>query len=59
VGSIPDVIGFFNGPNPSNRTMALGSTEPLTEMGTRDLSRDKGRSARKADDLTAVCEPVV
>jgi hypothetical protein len=26
---------FFNSPNPSSRTMALGSTQPLTEMSTR------------------------
>jgi hypothetical protein len=32
-GSIPDeVIGFFNLPNPSSRTMAFVSTQPLTEM---------------------------
>jgi hypothetical protein len=31
-GSIAEVIGFFNLPNPSSRTMALGSTQPLTEM---------------------------
>jgi hypothetical protein len=37
-GSHPDeVIGFFNWPNPSSRTMALGSTLPLTEMSTRNL----------------------
>jgi hypothetical protein len=37
-GSIPDVvIGFFNLPNPSSRTMALGFTQPLTEMSTRKL----------------------
>jgi hypothetical protein len=24
-------------PNPSSRTMALGSTQPLTEMSTRNL----------------------
>jgi hypothetical protein len=34
VGSIPDVTGFFNGPNPSSCTMAPGSTQPLTEMST-------------------------
>jgi hypothetical protein len=28
---------FFNWPNPSSRTMALGSTQPLTEMSTRNL----------------------
>jgi hypothetical protein len=32
-GSIPDgVIGIFHRHNPSDRTMALGSTQPLTEM---------------------------
>jgi hypothetical protein len=30
--SIPgDVTGFFNWPNPSSLTVALGSTRPLTE----------------------------
>jgi len=38
-GSIPDgVNGFFHGHNPSGRTMALGSTQPLTEMSTRNVS---------------------
>jgi hypothetical protein len=27
-------LDFFNRPNPSSRTMALGSTQPLTEMST-------------------------
>jgi hypothetical protein len=32
-GSIPDgVTGFFHWHNPSARTLALGSTQPLTEM---------------------------
>jgi hypothetical protein len=54
-GSIPDeVIGFFNWPNPSSRTMALGSTQPLTEMSTRNLLGGEGRPAREADNLTAV-----
>jgi hypothetical protein len=30
-------IFFFNLPNPFNPTMALGSTQPLTEMSTRNL----------------------
>jgi hypothetical protein len=38
--------------------MALGSTQPLTEMSTRNHSGDKGRPTRKADNLTAVCEPI-
>jgi hypothetical protein len=38
-GSIPDgVIGNFHWHNPSDRTMALGSTQPLTEMSTRRIS---------------------
>jgi len=37
-GSIPDVIGIFHLRNPSDRTMALGSTRPLTEMSTRSIS---------------------
>jgi hypothetical protein len=37
-GSIPDeVIAFFNSRNPSSRTMATRSTQPLTEMSTRNL----------------------
>jgi hypothetical protein len=37
--SIPDgVIGIFHWHNPSGRTMALGLTQPLTEMSTRNIS---------------------
>jgi hypothetical protein len=39
--------------------MALGSTQPLTEMSTRNIPGGKGRSAREADNLTAICEPIV
>jgi hypothetical protein len=60
VSSILDeVIGFFNRSNPSSRNMALGSTQPLTEMSTRNLPGGKGRPALKADNLTAICEPAV
>jgi hypothetical protein len=59
-GSIPDeVIRFFNLPNPSRRTLTLLSTQPLTEMSTRNYPGDKGRPAHKADNLTAIYEPVV
>jgi hypothetical protein len=34
---VPDEVDFFNLPNPSSRTMALGSTQPLTEINTRNL----------------------
>ena len=38
-GSIPDgVIGIFHWHSTSDRTMALGSTQPLTEMSTRRIS---------------------
>ena len=38
-GSIPDgVTGIFHWHNPSGRTMALGSSQPLTEMSTRYIS---------------------
>jgi hypothetical protein len=37
--SIPDgVIGIFHWHNHSGRTVTLGSTQPLTEMGTRNIS---------------------
>jgi hypothetical protein len=39
--------------------MALGSTQPLAEMSTRNLAGGKGRPARKADNLTAICKPIV
>jgi hypothetical protein len=40
--SIPDeIIGFFNRPNPSSRTVALGPTQPLTEMSTKNIPGGK------------------
>jgi hypothetical protein len=44
---------FFNLPNPSNRAMALGSTQPLTERSTRNLPGVQKRPARRADNLDA------
>ena len=39
-GAISDgVIGIFHWHNPSDHTMVLGSTQPLTEMSTRSISR--------------------
>jgi hypothetical protein len=37
----------------------LGSTQPLTEMSTRNLTEGKGQTERKTDNLTAICEPIV
>jgi hypothetical protein len=31
-------FGFFHWHNPSGRTMTVGSTQPLTEMSTRNIS---------------------
>jgi hypothetical protein len=39
--------------------MALGSTQPLTEMSIRNLVKGDERPARKADNLTAICEPII
>jgi hypothetical protein len=39
--------------------MALGSTQPLTEMSTRNLPGCKRRPAHKADNFTAVREQIV
>jgi hypothetical protein len=50
---------FFIWPNSSSRTMAPGSTHPLTEMSTRNIPGGKGRPARKADNLIAIREPIV
>jgi hypothetical protein len=39
--------------------MALASTQLITEMSTRNLPLDKERLVRKADNLTAICEPII
>jgi hypothetical protein len=39
--------------------MVLGSTQPLTEMSTGNIPGGKVRPARKADNLSAICEPIV
>jgi hypothetical protein len=59
VGSlIPDeVITLFDSPTPSRR--AMGSTQSVTEMSTRNLPGRKGRPACKTDILSAVYEPIV
>jgi hypothetical protein len=59
-GFDPDEVNaFFIWPNPSSRIMALGSTQLVTEMSTRNLHGGKGWPARKAENLTAICEPIV
>jgi hypothetical protein len=56
---VQNEMDFFNSPNPSSRTMALGSTQPLTEMSTRNLPGGKKRPARRANNLAAICVPIV
>jgi hypothetical protein len=59
-GSIfEEAIDIFNWTNPSSHTMALGSTQPVTEMSTRKLPGGKGRPARNPNNLTVICEPIV
>jgi hypothetical protein len=37
----------------------MGRLILLTEMSTRSFPGGKGRPALKADNLTAICEPIV
>ena len=60
-GSIPDsFFQIFHWHNPSGHTMALGLTQSLTEMSTRDISwgvKADGRPARRTDNLnTSMCQ---
>jgi hypothetical protein len=56
-GSIPDsVTGFVHWHTSSGRTMVLGSTQPLTEMSTSNISWGVKRPVRRADNLaTFMC----
>jgi hypothetical protein len=49
----------FSVDNPSSRTVALGLTQLLTEMSTRNISEVKGRPAREIDSFTAISERIV
>jgi hypothetical protein len=55
MGLISDVIRLINWPNPSSHIMALGLTQPVTEMSTKSLSWGKGQAVHKANNLTAIC----
>jgi hypothetical protein len=52
-------LDFFSLLNPSSCTMALGLIQPVTEMSTRNNPGGKGWPVCKADNLNAICEPIV
>jgi len=51
-GSIPDeVIEIIHWLDPSGRTMALGSTQPLTETITKNISWGSRQPVCRAENL--------
>jgi hypothetical protein len=56
---VPDEVDFFNLRNLSSRTVALGSTQPLTKMSTRNLPGGKRWQALRADNLATIHDPNV
>jgi hypothetical protein len=55
---------FFPTCRMKNLNWALGFAQPLTEMSTGNIKiimfqRSKVRRVRRADNLTAICKPVV
>jgi hypothetical protein len=56
---VPSEVDLFRLPNSSSRTMALGLTQPLTNMSTRNLPGSKKWPPHRADNLASVCEPNV
>jgi hypothetical protein len=53
-------ISFFNLPNPFSCTMALGFTQPLTYMSSRNIpGRIKRGRGSKADKFDAICYSTV
>jgi len=59
-GSIPDgVIGIFHWHNTSDRSMTLGSTQPLTEMSTTIISWGKSIRCLGLTTLPPSCTVVM
>ena len=55
-GSIPyGVTGIFHSHDPSSHTMALGFTQPLTEMSTRNISWGTGGRCVRLTITTFTC----
>jgi hypothetical protein len=40
-------------------SMALGSTQPVTDMSTKIFLWGKALPSRKADNLNAICDSIV
>jgi hypothetical protein len=57
--TVIDMLGHYATSRKVAGAMALGSTQPLPEMSTRERPGGKGRPERKVDNLTAICEPIV
>jgi hypothetical protein len=63
-GSINDEVIFFSIYLIFPTTLGLGLTQLLTDMSTRNIKimlflGSKVRPVRRADNLTAICEPIV
>jgi hypothetical protein len=41
------------------QSLSASNTTPLTEISARNLPGGKWQQARKADNLPAICEPIV
>jgi hypothetical protein len=54
-GSIPDGVVIFYSHNPSGRIMALGLTQPLTEMSTNNIFGYKGGRCVRLTTLPPSC----
>jgi hypothetical protein len=52
-------LDCLNPLNPSSLTMALGFTQTPREMSIRHLPGGNAQPERKADNLTAICQPIV
>jgi hypothetical protein len=53
-------LGFFNWPNPSNRTMVLRSTQPLTEMSGYSLRLTSAKILiRSWEEILALTDHVI
>jgi hypothetical protein len=53
--STPDeVSGFFNLPNPSSHTVALGSTQPLTETSRFQTKQHRSKNHKPKFEMVQI-----